>query len=133
MDATEYAITVSLFSVAYAVFEVPSNWIMKHYIRPSLWLAILLGCWGAVTIGFGELGPMLDLSLHVDFFSSALPGENLAVYPSWNPYADSRTKAGVLNYGTVLVLRLLIGLVRKPDFNSTGMCVPRPIFWVCIV
>lgn len=55
MDSTGYAITVSLFSVAYAVFEVPSNWIMKHHVRPSLWLAILLGCWGALTIGFSKL------------------------------------------------------------------------------
>lgn len=78
MNASGYAVTVSLFSVAYALFEVPSNWIsqypqlgttlliarprkiiltihtVKHYVRPSLWLAILLGCWGALTIGFGE-------------------------------------------------------------------------------
>lgn len=37
-----YAITLTLFSVAYAVFEVPSNWVMKHHVRPSVWLAILL-------------------------------------------------------------------------------------------
>lgn len=42
MSPMDYAITLSLFSVAYAVFEVPSNWVMKHYVRPSLWLAILL-------------------------------------------------------------------------------------------
>ncbi|KAK3634808.1 hypothetical protein LTR56_015089 [Elasticomyces elasticus] len=52
MTATNYAVAVSLFSVAYAVFEVPSNWIMKRYVRPSRWLAILLGCWGLFTIGF---------------------------------------------------------------------------------
>jgi MFS family permease len=47
-----YALTVTLFSVAYAVFEIPSNWVMKHYIRPSMWLGILLFAWGALTIGF---------------------------------------------------------------------------------
>ncbi|KEF63010.1 uncharacterized protein A1O9_00985 [Exophiala aquamarina CBS 119918] len=52
MTADGYAITVTLFSLAYALFEVPSNWVMKHYIRPSLWLAILLFSWGALTIGF---------------------------------------------------------------------------------
>ena len=52
MTANGYAITVTLFSLAYTVFEVPSNWIMKHYVRPSLWLALLLGLWGAFTIGF---------------------------------------------------------------------------------
>lgn len=52
MTADGYALTVTLFSIAYALFEVPSNWVMKHYIRPSLWLGILLLCWGALTIGF---------------------------------------------------------------------------------
>ncbi|KAF2174737.1 MFS general substrate transporter [Zopfia rhizophila CBS 207.26] len=52
MGANEYAITVSLFSVAYALFEVPSNWIMKNYVRPSLWLGILLFAWGAFTMSF---------------------------------------------------------------------------------
>jgi len=52
MSNLEYAIAVSLFAVAYAVFEVPSNWIMKRYVRPSRWLATLLFCWGILTIGF---------------------------------------------------------------------------------
>lgn len=52
MTAMGYALTVTLFSVAYTIFEVPSNWIMKHYVRPSLWLGILLLAWGAVTISF---------------------------------------------------------------------------------
>jgi MFS family permease len=52
MTANGYALTVTLFSIAYALFEVPSNWIMKHYVRPSAWLGFLLFSWGAVTIGF---------------------------------------------------------------------------------
>ncbi|KAI1391702.1 MFS transporter [Hypoxylon trugodes] len=76
MTSNGYALTVTLFSVAYTVFEVPSNWIMKHYVRPSVWLAILLGCWGVLTIGF----------------------------------------AGVKNYGTVLALRLLIGMFEAGFF-----------------
>ena len=52
MTAHGYAVTVTLFSLAYALFEVPSNWVMKHYVRPSLWLGFLLIAWGALTIGF---------------------------------------------------------------------------------
>ncbi|KIW63628.1 hypothetical protein PV04_08614 [Phialophora macrospora] len=51
MTADNYAITVTLFSLAYALFEVPSNYVMKHWVRPSLWLAFLLFAWGALTIG----------------------------------------------------------------------------------
>jgi len=52
MTNHQYAIAVSLFAVAYALFEVPSNWIMKRYVRPSRWLATLLLLWGLFTIGF---------------------------------------------------------------------------------
>ena len=98
MTATNYAVAVSLFSVAYAIFEVyvwprvqpesvsdlltlpsnafrPSNYIMKRYVRPSRWLSILLCGWGLFTIGF----------------------------------------SGVQNYATVVVLRFFIGmLVSQP-------------------
>ncbi|KAI5361634.1 Putative major facilitator superfamily, MFS transporter superfamily [Septoria linicola] len=52
MTNSHYAVAVSMFSLAYALFEVPSNWIMKRYVRPSIWLATLLGAWGVFTIGF---------------------------------------------------------------------------------
>lgn len=78
MTSTDYAITLSVFSLAYAVFEVPSNWVMKHYIRPSVWLAFLLGCWGAVTIGFAGVknyATVLSLRLLIGIFEAGFfPG-----------------------------------------------------------
>ena len=47
-----YAVAVSMFSLAYATFEIPSNWIMKRFVRPSLWLTILLFGWASLTLGF---------------------------------------------------------------------------------
>lgn len=52
MGTGGYALTVTLFSIAYALFEVPSNYIMKHWVRPSLWLGFLLTAWGVLTIGY---------------------------------------------------------------------------------
>ncbi|KAF2475006.1 MFS general substrate transporter [Lindgomyces ingoldianus] len=52
MTSNNYALTVTLFSLAYTLFEVPSNWVMKHYVRPSMWLGFLLFCWGVLTMGF---------------------------------------------------------------------------------
>lgn len=52
MDASGYALTVTLFSIAYTLFEVPSNWVMKHWVRPSVWLGALLAAWGVLTIGY---------------------------------------------------------------------------------
>jgi MFS family permease len=52
MTNHQYAIAVSLFATAYALFEVPSNYIMKRHVRPSRWLTFLLCSWGILTIGF---------------------------------------------------------------------------------
>lgn len=48
----QYSIVISLFSLAYGLFEVPSNWVMKRYVRPSIWLSMLLFGWSAFTLGF---------------------------------------------------------------------------------
>ncbi|KAK5659186.1 hypothetical protein OQA88_1276 [Cercophora sp. LCS_1] len=52
--ATQYQFNIALmiFLVAYAIFEVPSNILLKK-LRPSRWLAFLMFSWGAITIGLG--------------------------------------------------------------------------------
>jgi MFS family permease len=63
MSNLQYAIAVSLFAVAYALFEVPSNWIMKRYVRPSRWLATLLLLWGIFTIGFAGVQSFAQVTI----------------------------------------------------------------------
>lgn len=80
-----YALTVTLFSVAYAVFEIPSNWVMKHYIRPSMWLGILLFAWGALTIGFAGVqntATIIALRFLIGAFEAGFfPGPSLTPLP----------------------------------------------------
>ena len=76
MTPSGYAITVTMFSLAYAIFEVPSNWVMKHYVRPSLWLGFLLAAWGCVTLGFAGVqnyASVLSLRLLIGIVSSDSP------------------------------------------------------------
>lgn len=49
MTDYQFNIALMVFVVAYAVFEVPSNILLKR-LRPSRWLAFLMFCWGALTI-----------------------------------------------------------------------------------
>jgi MFS family permease len=46
------SIALMVFLVAYAVFEVPSNYLLKR-LSPSKWIAFLMFSWGAVTMGLG--------------------------------------------------------------------------------
>jgi hypothetical protein len=45
-------IALMVFLIAYAVFEVPSNYFLKK-LRPSRWIAFLMFAWGATTMGLG--------------------------------------------------------------------------------
>ncbi|KAM7183356.1 MFS transporter [Naviculisporaceae sp. PSN 640] len=52
--ATPYQFNIALmiFLIGYALFEVPSNILLKK-LRPSRWLAVLMFSWGAITVGLG--------------------------------------------------------------------------------
>ncbi|KAK4038608.1 major facilitator superfamily domain-containing protein [Parachaetomium inaequale] len=54
IGATQYQFNIALmvFLVGYALFEVPSNILLKK-LRPSRWLAFLMFAWGAITMGLG--------------------------------------------------------------------------------
>jgi hypothetical protein len=45
LTGLQYNTAVTLFFPPYCLFEVPSNIVLK-IIRPSVWLSILLFCWG---------------------------------------------------------------------------------------
>ncbi|KAK3057712.1 hypothetical protein LTR09_001896 [Extremus antarcticus] len=86
-----YAIAVSMFSLAYALFEVPSNWIMERYVRPSLWLSILLFGWGALTIGFTGVktyGQIVGLRFLIGVFEAGFYPGTVAMESL--PYPDLR-------------------------------------------
>ncbi|KAH6652119.1 major facilitator superfamily domain-containing protein [Truncatella angustata] len=52
MSNYEYTIALMIFLVAYGLFEVPSNILLKR-LRPSRWIAFLMFAWGACTMGLG--------------------------------------------------------------------------------
>ncbi|KAH6673117.1 MFS transporter [Halenospora varia] len=52
MTNYQYIIALMVFLVAYAIFEVPSNYFLKK-LSPSKWISFLMFSWGVVTIGLG--------------------------------------------------------------------------------
>ncbi|KAF4628292.1 hypothetical protein G7Y89_g9859 [Cudoniella acicularis] len=52
MTDYQYVIALMIFLIAYAIFEVPSNYLLKK-LSPSKWIAFLMFAWGAVTMGLG--------------------------------------------------------------------------------
>ncbi|CCC09584.1 unnamed protein product [Sordaria macrospora k-hell] len=52
MTNHQFTIALMIFLVAYGLFEVPSNILLKK-LRPSRWIAFLMFSWGAITVGLG--------------------------------------------------------------------------------
>ncbi|KAF2087779.1 MFS general substrate transporter [Saccharata proteae CBS 121410] len=52
MTSYQYTLALMLFLIAYALFEVPSNFLLKR-LSPSRWIALLMFAWGATTMGLG--------------------------------------------------------------------------------
>ncbi|KAG4029145.1 hypothetical protein MFRU_017g00820 [Monilinia fructicola] len=52
MTGFQYIIALMVFLIAYAIFEVPSNYFLKR-LSPSKWISFLMFSWGVMTIGLG--------------------------------------------------------------------------------
>ncbi|KAL4731788.1 hypothetical protein ACLX1H_000779 [Fusarium chlamydosporum] len=52
MSNYDFTIALMIFLIAYALFEVPSNYFLKK-MRPSRWIAFLMFAWGTITICLG--------------------------------------------------------------------------------
>ncbi|KAM0787530.1 hypothetical protein ACM66B_003601 [Microbotryomycetes sp. NB124-2] len=47
MDASDYAVALSVFFITYCLFEVPSNLMLQRF-RPTLWIVAITMAWGTV-------------------------------------------------------------------------------------
>ncbi|KAH7092299.1 major facilitator superfamily domain-containing protein [Paraphoma chrysanthemicola] len=53
LSDNQYAMLVSLFFVAYVIFEVPSNMILMK-VKPSIYLSTIVWVWGCVVLGMSQ-------------------------------------------------------------------------------
>ena len=44
MQGSQFQIAVSILFPTYVLFELPSNLVLKHYVRPSRWIAFITTC-----------------------------------------------------------------------------------------
>ena len=61
MSSHQFVIALMLFLVAYGIFEVPSNMLLKK-LRPSRWIAFLMFMWGTFTMCLGACNTFSQVS-----------------------------------------------------------------------
>ena len=45
----QYLVALMIFIVAFTIIQTPSNYMLKKY-SPSRWMALMMFCWGAMTM-----------------------------------------------------------------------------------
>lgn len=87
-----YILSLMLFLIAFALFEVPSNYCLK-LVTPSKWIAFLMVSWGAVTTATGGVNNFQSLMatrFFLGFFEAGLfPG--LVYYLTFWYRSDERS------------------------------------------
>ena len=53
LDGVQWNVVLSVFFVPYVLLEVPSNMLLKRFKRPSVYLGILIVCWGIIMTMMG--------------------------------------------------------------------------------
>lgn len=48
MTGNDYNICNMMFFIPYILCEVPSNWILVKFSKPSTWIGIIVTAWGIV-------------------------------------------------------------------------------------
>ena len=78
MQGSQFQIAVSILFPTYVLFELPSNLVLKHYVRPSRWIAFITTCWGLIATLSGltqSYEGLLACRVLLDLFEAGLfPG-----------------------------------------------------------
>jgi len=92
MTTHQFTIALMIFLVAYGLFEVPSNILLKK-LRPSRWIAILMFGWGGMSMVLGacnDYGSITAVRFLLGVFEAGLfPG--LVYYLTFWYRADERS------------------------------------------
>ena len=86
MTGDEYNWCLTVFSLTYAAFEVPSNLLLKKF-RPSIWLPAIMVAWGIVMTLMGIVQNYHGLLIARLFLGATEAGlfPGVAVCPSHPP------------------------------------------------
>jgi MFS family permease len=79
LSNNQYAICLTVFFISYALFEAPSNLLLKR-LKPHIWIPIIMTGWGIVMTSMGFVVNFNGLAVSRFFLGVTEAG----LYPSIN-------------------------------------------------
>ncbi|KAJ7117790.1 major facilitator superfamily domain-containing protein [Mycena epipterygia] len=125
----QYLISLTVFFISYAIFEVPSNIFLKR-LRPSVWFAFLMVMWGVIMTLQGlahNFGGLVGLRWMLGTFEAGLyPGT------SWYRRSELGIRTAFLQSATTLS-GAFGGLLAAAISNMDGMGGKPAWAWIFIL
>ncbi|KAJ3550419.1 hypothetical protein NM688_g5080 [Phlebia brevispora] len=134
INDTQYNIALTVFFFSYAIFEVPSNVFLKR-LRPSIWLSLLMFCWGIMMTVQGlvhNYGGLLGMRWMLGLFEAGLfPGVNYYL-SCWYKRSEFGIRAAVF-FSAATVSGAFGGLLAAAISNMDGVGGKPGWAWIFIL
>ena len=123
---TEYALCLSVFFISYAMFEVPSNILLKR-LKPHVWLPAIMIAWGLVMTFMGLVTSFTGLLVARFFLGLSEAGLYVTLIPLLltidSPGSSSICRVGISATKSAFALHCSF---RQQHFQDPlGDCWPR--------
>ncbi|OGM49825.1 MFS transporter [Aspergillus bombycis] len=95
LSGLQYNIALSLFFIPYVLLEVPSNILLKHFTRPSVYLGTLIVSWGVIMTLTGvvrNFGGLLTMRLLLGIFEAGFFPGSVYLCSRWYMPRDLATR-----------------------------------------
>ncbi|KAK4089284.1 hypothetical protein Purlil1_6273 [Purpureocillium lilacinum] len=98
MSGTDYNVALALFFISYVIFDIPSNYILSKFKKPSIYIGSLVICWGIVMTFTGvvrNFGGLCATRFLLGVFEAGFfPGANYIV-GQWYPPHKTQTRIAI--------------------------------------
>ncbi|KAL1941223.1 hypothetical protein VTO73DRAFT_7435 [Trametes versicolor] len=130
----QYLIALTIFFFSYSIFEVPSNIFLKR-LRPSIWLSLLMLCWGIMMTVQGlvhNYGGLLGMRWMLGMFEAGLfPGVNYYL-SCWYKRSEFGIRAALF-FSAATVSGAFGGLLAAAISNMEGVGGKPAWAWIFIL
>ncbi|KAH7915264.1 major facilitator superfamily domain-containing protein [Hygrophoropsis aurantiaca] len=131
---TQYLLALTIFFISYSIFEVPSNVFLKR-LRPSVWLSILMLCWGVMMTVQGlvhNFGGLMGMRWMLGTFEAGLyPGVNYYL-SCWYKRSEFGIRAAIF-FSAATVSGAFGGLLAAAIANMEGVGGKPAWAWIFIL
>ncbi|CAH2350018.1 high-affinity nicotinic acid transporter [[Candida] railenensis] len=136
LHGSQYQTCISILFVGYILMQIPANMIMNKFARPSVFLTIIMTCWGVVSCCCGAVhsyGGLLAVRILLGIIEAGFFPAALFYLSCWYSRKELALRTSILYSGS-LISGAFAGLIGAGIINGMdGMRGMRAWRWLFII